>query len=512
MFGNVATFHLELRVEATFQLKKYYCIAFIEKGGTRSKHCCFLGPDLVLHKCDSASDITSITGMGEGRAIKAKAVSFEKPKSGRQKAKLVGASVRAGAMPAPALKSDTGRQKGKKSPSKGAPKSTNEKLAGAAIPEAESIVEESKPESAVSFADAEAAGRDACLKMLTGGYVQSFVDLFHFTRQGKEAGNQTEKLLGKNLEFVNEKLISAEMSRRVGKTDNVYASYTDLAHFFQGADDVAKSLRFYERGLETASMSKDRDLEAKANHNLGAAHLKLNHVDEAIKFHERELAMSEELEDSCQIQLAASQLAKGYEKKADELHASGDAAVALEYREKCLAAAQRTGNKAAEGGAHYRLGQACASLKMYEKAAFSIHEHISICKALKDVKGEGDGCAVLAAVFQEQGQNDEAVGYLDRFLKIAQENDDLSAQAEACRTLGATHNSLGQFSKAAENFQRYYDLSRSILANNSEKEAQKHLDKAKVLLGMARGNERMGTHVFTILNDASALLKWKGSP
>ena len=116
----------------------------------------------------------------------------------------------------------------------------------------------------------DASDEDVCIELLVGGHVQSFVDLFHLTkvnREGDASSNQREPLSGKNLQHVKDKLISAEMSRR---QDEQRMKRTG-ARRFHTAGEADTSLRFYEKGLETAQMSKNRLSEVKANHNFSVA-------------------------------------------------------------------------------------------------------------------------------------------------------------------------------------------------------------------------------------------------
>ena len=442
-----------------------------------------------------------------GRAIQARAVTFSKDPTDKtnvtKRAKLDGVRIRSTAPLKPALKTSLPQDEDKVAK---APASSPTELTTETAPIPGPIGTSS---NAADTSPAHgASGEDVCIELLVGGHVQSFVDLFHLTQTSSEKGtssNQQETLSGDNLHYVKDKLISAEMSRRVGKTNNVYEAYTALADFFHTSGETDTSVLFYEKGLETAQASKNRLSEAKANHNMGVAQQAAGNTDKAIVYHERELAMAEDLEDEEQIRLAAAELSIVYKKKAEEVKDEDE----LLFREKCLAASKRSGNIKTEGVAHYYLGKSCVKLGQYARAISSVERYIEISKDLSDVKGEGAGCAVLAVALREQGKNVDAVRHLDRFLAIAKENHDKLAEAEACCTLGTTHNALGNFSDAVEHFQRYYDLSRNMLGSDASKENQKNVEVAKVYLGMSKGNERMNAHVFAIANDTAALLEWK---
>ena len=125
----------------------------------------------------------------------------------------------------------------------------------------------------------------------------------------------------------------------------------------------------------------------------------------------------------------------------------------------------------------------------------------------KDFEGQGEACSALAAAHQALDDTDEAVKNLQKHLEIAKQTDKLAAQAEACCNLGVIYNRRGEFDKAVHFFERNFETTRSIVA--SGKSSRKIVDKARVNLGMARGNAQQNSYMNVINYDLSALLLWK---
>ena len=98
---------------------------------------------------------------------------------------------------------------------------------------------------------------------------------------------------------------------------------------------------------------------------------------------------------------------------------------------------------------------------------------------------------------------------MNRFLNIARDTENLKAQAEACSNLGVIHNRQGNFNAAVKFFEQAYDLMRSLLTGREG--TRKAVDQARVNLGMARGNARMGQYMNVINYDMSSLLQWKNN-
>ena len=377
------------------------------------------------------------------------------------------------------------------------------------------------------FAEDAVHKQGLCVEILAGGFVQSYVDFFYLMHRPDpnpdpnrpEMADAEIQVSPEDMTFIKEKLITAESARRQGDTNIVFESYSALARYFQDAQDSKTGIYFYEICLEIARLTSDLLGEIRANNNLGLAHARLNDIDTALGFHEKQYELTKGGDDNLRSALdeeaktAGFELVKMYQKKAEAVENvssnNGDKDIdeAIKYHEKCLNAAKVTGHAQTIGAASYRLGRAHVINGNATGAIGFLEAYLQSCMKAKDLEGQGEACSALAAAHQALDDTDEAVKNLQKHLEIAKQTDKLAAQAEACCNLGVIYNRRGEFDKAVHFFERNFETTRSIVA--SGKSSRKIVDKARVNLGMARGNAQQNSYMNVINYDLSALLLWK---
>jgi tetratricopeptide (TPR) repeat protein len=360
--------------------------------------------------------------------------------------------------------------------------------------------------------------RSLCVETLAAGFVQSYVDFFYLTHRPDPAaaaaaadGEVPEiEVPVDDMIFVKDALISAEGSRRrAGQIAAVYKSYDDLARHFQDRDDHKTGIYFYEKCLEIARMTVDTEGEMRANHSLGKAYEAVSEFSEAVKFHERHLELAELAGDDAAALTANEQLVRAYRGHAEAVEGEGDYEEACVLHQRCLDAAARSGSRRAEGRANFRLGRVKVLLGRSEEGMGHLEEHLGVCQELKDLEGQGEAYSALAAAHRAAESPDDAVSCLMQCLKIAEQTDDLRAQAEACCSLGVIFNQKKLFDRAVSFFQRNYELTRTLVSRGDAD--PRLVDKARINLGMARGNQTLGSYMYAISYENRSLLKWKNS-
>ena len=310
--------------------------------------------------------------------------------------------------------------------------------------------------------------------------------------------------------YIRDNLTHAETARRKGDTATVYAAYSNLAQYFQErSGDPKTGVYFYEKCHEIARLTGDHRGEMAANHDLGLAHTIIGDVDGATRYHERHLEMARGLDDHREMRAASKQLIDVYRAAAEEREAAGDADAAAREHERCIEAARNAGDAQAEARAALALGRALVvrGEEFASEAVRTLETAELLCSKLGDAEGEGRASAALAAAWRAKGDDDRAREYLERCLEHAQVTDDLAAQAAACRTLGALHSARGDFNRAVELLQRNFSIARQLLASGDADTAL--VDRARVHLGIALGNEALGNYLRALQTDFPALLAWK---
>ena len=98
-----------------------------------------------------------------------------------------------------------------------------------------------------------------CIDILVSGHVQAFVDFFYLTHRPEvhtdEASDEQVGIPSAMLPLVKTQLAEAEVARRRGDTQAVFASYKQLADFFTGLADQRTAIYFWEKCLEITQLT-----------------------------------------------------------------------------------------------------------------------------------------------------------------------------------------------------------------------------------------------------------------
>lgn len=357
-----------------------------------------------------------------------------------------------------------------------------------------------------------------CVEMLTEGFVQAYTDFFYLTHRpdpnpGLALIGQADREIQvseEDMAFLRSSLCDAELARRKGDTRVVFACFNALSDYYLRLMDCKTCIYFLEKCLDIAKSTSDVGAEMSASHRLGCAYEALKDTVACTGFHERHLQMAREQGDVAQENIACRELVRMYRAKAVEMEAAQDLEAASQLYRRCLDCAQECADRAAEGQANYSVGRSLVLLNKPDKALPFLKNYLEISKESEGKsEDQGKAFAALAAAYQKLGDVPRAVESLEKLLRIAQDSDNLAQQAEACTNLGVVHSRSHAFAESIKNFELAYELSRTMLAGGlGRREA---VDHARVNLGMARGNARMGQFMAILSYDMSSLLQWKSS-
>jgi tetratricopeptide (TPR) repeat protein len=351
-----------------------------------------------------------------------------------------------------------------------------------------------------------------CLDILVSGHVQAYVDFFYLTHRPEveqdaaaEAEEEQVGVPSNMLPHVKTQLEEAEVARRRGDTQAVFAAYRQLADFFTGLEDQRTAIYFWEKCLEITQLTSDVESEKQATRSLGMAHEASKDMAAAIKQYETLLDLTKATSDVGGAQQANEHLVVGYEATAASRDAAGDPHGALECREKCLEAARASGDPAKERKAHFDLGQAhekLGGMEHLKKAVAHYESNLTLAQKADETEAQGAAAYALAQTYQRLQDGEKSLGYLKQFLRLAQASSSARAQAEACCSLGVLYNTQGDYSSAVQYLERFFELARAV-------GDRALVDKARTYLGIARGNSVLPQYTKVVTNDLNGLLSWK---
>jgi tetratricopeptide (TPR) repeat protein len=280
-----------------------------------------------------------------------------------------------------------------------------------------------------------------CLDILVSGHVQAYVDFFYLTHRPEveqdaaaEAEEDQVGVPSNMLPHVKTQLEEAEVARRRGDTQAVFAAYRQLADFFTGLEDQRTAIYFWEKCLEITQLTSDVESEKQATRSLGMAHEASKDMTAAIKQYETLLDLTKATSDVGGAQQANEHLVVVYEATAASRDAAGDPHGALECREKCLEAARASGDPAKERKAHYDLGQAhekLGGMDHLKKAIAHYESNLTLAQKADETEAQGAAAYALAQTYQRLQDGEKSLGYLKQFLRLAQASSSARAQAEA---------------------------------------------------------------------------------
>ena len=157
------------------------------------------------------------------------------------------------------------------------------------------------------------------------------------------------------------------------------------------------------------------------------------------------------------------------------------------------------------GIAHFELGkahEATGEAEQVKKAVEHYTKYLDLCATLEDVDGQGAACSALAHAHARLDDSATSLAHLQKFLSLAQASGKLQGQAEACCSLGVLYQQQGDFANAVHHLERFFEIARSI-------GDRALVDKARVYLGIARGNSMLPKYLDVVTHDLDALLRWK---
>jgi tetratricopeptide (TPR) repeat protein len=216
-----------------------------------------------------------------------------------------------------------------------------------------------------------------CLETLTGGAVQSYVDLIYLACDGQTKPSQ--------LPAIRRHLVDAENARRRGDTSAVIGNYSALASLFAASGNMRTAIYFYERSSEIAKLTGDSKAEMESCRQLGEAYEACGDSTRAVSFFEAHRLIASSLGDTSEGAVASQQLVKVYLKQAQDAEAAENLLEALGLYKASVDAALSSDDVAVQAETQYHSGRLHVLLGQPQEAVPYFQSYVSLTASFRHV-------------------------------------------------------------------------------------------------------------------------------
>ena len=236
------------------------------------------------------------------------------------------------------------------------------------------------------------------------------------------------------------------------------ASFKNLfafAAFLWQHSEFRRAIEFWQRTLEIAQNSNDKQGEGYCLGNLGNAYQALGEFQQAIEFHWQSLEIMRKIGDRFGEGRILGCLGS-------ECYLLGEYQKAIDFHEQALAIARKIGDRQGEGNSLASLGLTYYSLGEYRKAIEYLEQALTIARATGDRLGETHCLGNLGAAFRSLGEYQKAIEFHEQRLEIAREIGDRLGEKQGLVNLGNVYYTLGEFQKAMKSHEQALAIARDI--------------------------------------------------
>lgn len=352
---------------------------------------------------------------------------------------------------------------------------------------------------------------DVCVDTLMNGCINSFVQLFTLSHRDPVCVDELAQTMfaipDERLEWLQERLVSAELRRRRGDFRGVYQEFLQLGEWFELCKDMEQADRFYAAGLQACVESLDRALEEEAHEQYGQFCERRGHREAATHHYEARLRLVELTGDPAAKIKACRPVVNMHIKLGQQAQNEGNMAEAKDLYEKAAMVSRACRDPVSEARAYSALGSVTVLLGDMHKALEYQKRFLVVSRESKSADQESQASLEVARIQQQLGHHQEAVSSLNAALALAQESNNLRAICEACRQLGEAYKSVGDSKQAVNYFKKTFKVARDI-GDTSLIEASRAMLGFSLgeLYFMSAGGGRGFLDIVT--NDIQAQLKW----
>nr|CAB3267334.1 tetratricopeptide repeat protein 28 [Phallusia mammillata] len=220
-----------------------------------------------------------------------------------------------------------------------------------------------------------------------------------------------------------------ELAKQIGNVSNQSRSLMNLGNFHNTVGRYREAMELYHEYLQLATQETEKSGQCRALYNLGFAYFSLKQYPEAVESYLRSVEVAKE----CQDKLAMAR-------------------------------------------AYCNLGLARKELGQHELAFDCQNLFLTLSTELKSTRGKFKALGNLGDIFVAKQELNQATGFYQQQLALAEQSNDSVLIAQACASLGTTLRGLGHLEQAAEIHTREVNIYRnSVKESKVEYKAQGRL-------------------------------------
>lgn len=365
------------------------------------------------------------------------------------------------------------------------------------------------PASSSSTSPKVSVRQTLCVDALSSGYVLTFLDLFTLChREPVLVDSSAETFFTVPDDVVprlRDLLQTAEQTSREGSFEKSCESLIEIGRYFETQKDFQSCLHFYERALEVSRHSTDPQVETAALEKIGAAYDRLGLTEKAMNFYERHLKVSVSSRLGEAEKRARESLVASYAKFAADCLSEKRPAQAVAYLTKAVDAAEVSGVASMQVDMLNRLADVFISSGDFDAARETAGKCLTKCReraAEVPLSLRKGAFMTMARIADHGGDLKAAAAFLEELLRVDMTDEALLDLDDVMQALGVLLCRMGEFTRASELFAKNFAFAQKI-------GDKKRTDKARILLGLARGNTGFPAFMFAVNNDRESLLAWK---
>lgn len=370
-----------------------------------------------------------------------------------------------------------------------------------------------KPTDADLFSPEEAI----CIELLTTGYVDSFSDFFKIThpkapgsyhydyweKMGEDnASPQPPQVPTEKYDYIQSRLVEAEIARRRGQDADLASAYTGLSQYFQSINDMKIAIIYLEKLRDYALFTSDLVREAQALKEIGRLFKEAGNLESSLHFCEECLSVSVSIGDG--VAEAQAALIDAYRSYSDSLISRGEGNLAIEFLKKSLKVAADSGVLLSLAICNQELGNCYKQLEMLDSAIEHFEKAFQIYKGLGNVEGQSTAVSALATSYKYMGKIELAVEHFKILHELANQTGNAEDKALSCLTMGKILWESGRKEDALVWFQKNFDISLEL-------DDLSVIEDSRVSLGVSLANYRMQrfTELVSHKEEEPELLDWE---